>query len=54
MHVKFNHPPNIVKQIPKTIKNGLSQFNSNEEIFNESAPFYADKLNQSGYQQKFK
>ena len=54
MHVKSNHPPNIIKQIPKTIKNCLSQFYSNEEIFNESAPFYADKLNQSGYQQKFK
>ena len=38
MHVKSNHPPNIIKQIPKTIKNCLSQFNSNEEIFNESAP----------------
>ena len=54
MHVKSNHPPNIIKQIPKTIKNCLSQFYSNEEIFNESAPFYADKLNQSGYHQKFK
>ena len=38
MHVKSNHPPNIIKQIPKTIKNCLSHFNSNEEIFNESAP----------------
>ena len=27
---------------------------SNEEIFNESAPFYENKLHQSGYQQKLK
>ena len=43
IHVESNHPPNIIKQIPKTI-----------EIFNESAPFYEDKLHQSGYQQKLK
>ena len=44
--------PNIIKQIPKRIEKCLSQFSSNEEIFNESAPFYEEKLHQSGYQQK--
>ena len=48
------HPPNIIKQIPKTIEKRLSQLSSNEEIFNESAPFYEDKPHQSGYQQKLK
>ena len=54
IHVESNHPSNIIKQIPKTIKKRLSQLSSNEEIFNESAPFYEDKLHQSGYQQKLK
>ena len=54
IHVESNHPPNIIKQIPKTIEKCLSQLSSNKEIFNESAPFYEDKLHQSGYQQKLK
>ena len=49
INVESNHPPNIIKQIPKTILKHLSQLSSNEEIFNESAPFYEDKLYQSGY-----
>ena len=54
IYVESNHPPNIIKQIPKTIKKRLSHLSSNEEIFNESAPFYEDKLHQSGYQQKLR
>ena len=52
IHVESNHLPNIIKRIPRTIEKRLSQLSSNEEIFNESAPFYEDKLQQSGYQQK--
>ena len=54
IHVESNRPLNISKQISKTIEKHLSQLSSNEEIFNESAPFYEDKLHQSGYQQKLK
>ena len=53
-HVESNHPPNIIKQIPKTVEKRLSQLSSNEKIFNESAHVYEDKLHQSGYQQKLK
>ena len=52
IHVEFNHPQNITKQIPKTIEKHLSQLSSNEKIFNESAPFYEDKLPQCDCQQK--
>ena len=38
IHIESNHPPNIIKQIPKTIEKRLSQLSSNEEIFNESEP----------------
>ena len=51
IHVESNPPPNIIKQIPKTVEKRLSQLSSNEEIFNESVPFYEDKLHQLGYQQ---
>ena len=52
IHVESNDPPNIIKPFPKTIRKCLSQLSCNEDIFNESAPFYEDKLQQSGYQQK--
>ena len=52
IHVESNHPPNIIKQIPKTVEKRLSQLSFNEDIFNESTPFYENKLHQSGYQQK--
>ena len=54
IRVESNHPPNIIKETPKTIEKRFSQPSSNKEIFNESAPFYDGKLHQSGYQQKLK
>ena len=39
IHVKSNHPRNIIKQIPKAIEKRLPQLSSSEEIFNESASF---------------
>ena len=54
VHVKSNHPISIIQQIPKAIQKRLYQLLSNEEIFNQSAPFFEDKLQQSGYQQKLK
>ena len=53
IHVESNHPPNIIKQIPKTTQKCLSQVSPNDEIFKESAPFYEDKLHLPG-QQEFK
>ena len=54
IHVESNHPPNIIKQSPKTIEKRLSHLSSSEEIFSESVLFYGDKLHQPGYQQKLK
>ena len=52
IHFEPNHPPNINKQIPKTVEKRLFQLFCNKEIFNESAPFHEDKLHQCDYQQK--
>ena len=40
INVQSNHPPNIIKQLPKTIEQRLSNNSSNETIFNEAAPLY--------------
>ena len=42
-----------LSKFPKQSKNA-SQLSSNEEIFSESVPFYEDKLQPSGCQQKLK
>ena len=35
IHAESNHPPNIIKQIPKTTEKHLSWLSSNEVIFSE-------------------
>ena len=52
IHVNSNHPPNIIKQLPKNIETRLSKLSSNEKIFYESAKYYEEKLKNSGYKTK--
>ena len=54
INVQSNHPPNIIKQLPKTIKQQLSNNSSNETIFNEAAPLYEKALSEAGYDAKLK
>ena len=44
-----NHPPNIIKDIPKIISKRLSNNSSNEEIFNKIKPKYNTALKNSGF-----
>ena len=44
-----NHPPSILKQIPKMVKKRLQGISSNESVFNEAKPPYAEALKKSGY-----
>ena len=50
--VNSNHPPNIIKQIPKSLEKGLSQLSSNQEFFKQAAPHYEQALTKSGYNTK--
>lgn len=52
IHTQSNHPPNVIKQIPITIEQRLSEHSSNEQIFNEVAPIYEKALKESGHDVK--
>ena len=54
INVQSNHPPNIIKHLPETIEQGLSNNSSNETIFNEAATLYEKALSEAGYDVKLK
>ena len=51
---KSNHPPAILKQIPKMIEDRLSKNSSNENLFNEIKKDYNDAIKLSGYNYEIK
>ena len=54
INTESNHPPNIIRQIPKTIEKRLSEHSSNETIFNDAKPMYEKALKESGYDVELK
>ena len=44
-----NHPPSILKQLPKSIEKRISKTSSNKDIFDESIKPYKDALKESGF-----
>ena len=49
---RSNHPPNIIKQIPKSISKRLSSLSSNEKSFSNNLSVYEDALKRSSYNAK--
>ena len=49
VHVDSNHPPQVIKQLPKMIEKRLSDLSSNETTFRNVAPVYEKALKDSGY-----
>eukprot|EP00117_Sycon_ciliatum_P037527 scpid85380/ scgid1450/ len=52
VHSQSNHPPTIIKQIPKAISRRLTDISSNQDAFREAAPLYNSgysALRNSGY-----
>lgn len=49
VHVESNHPSNITKQIPQSISKRISANSCSEAVFNDAAPYYNEKLKESGY-----
>ena len=50
----LNHPPNILKQLPKSIAKCISETSSSEEIFNKSIKIYSKALKESGFTDEVK
>ena len=44
-----NHPPSILKQLPKSIEKRISETLSNKDIFDESIKPYKDALKESDF-----
>ena len=49
VHIKSNHPPIVIKNIPSMISKRLSSLSSNIEVFNDSKQEYKAALGKSGY-----
>lgn len=52
INANSNHPPTILKQLPKMINKRISGLSSNEEEFNKAKNIYEDALLQSGFEPK--
>ena len=49
INTKSNHPPCIIKELPKMIENRLSSISSDREEFEKAKDIYQDALSKSGY-----
>ena len=49
LNVRSNHPPVILKNLPKAIGKRLASILSDEEAFNHAAPAYNNALHASGF-----
>ena len=52
INASSNHPPSILKQLPKNISKRVSGISPSKQIFEQAAPYYNDALKASGYQEK--
>ena len=46
---KSNHPPTMIKEVPKAIAKRISDISSSELVFNHSIPVYSDALRKCGF-----
>ena len=49
INISSNHPPQIIKQLPISISNRLSNNSSNKQVFERSKGEYENVLRESGY-----
>ena len=52
IHTQSNHPPSVLKQVPKSIAQRLSDISSSEDIFKQAAPEYQNALQCNGFTDK--
>ena len=49
-----NHPPNILKEVPKAINQQITDISCNQDIFNAAKSIYKQALNKSGFNEELK
>ena len=49
IHTGLNHPPNIIKQLPRAIEKRLSNISSSKQIFDNAVKPYQEALRKGGY-----
>ena len=49
IHKHSNHPPKILKELPKSIAKGIPVFSSSKNIFHDAIPVYKEALRKSGF-----
>ena len=54
VNTEFNHPPSIIKQLPKSIELRLSQLLANEEIFKNSVTLCNEALAKAEYKHQMR
>ena len=52
VHKESNHPPSILRNIPESINNRLSEISSDKESFDSAKDVYQEALDKSGYHHK--
>ena len=50
--ISSNHPPQVLKQLPKSIEKRLSEISSTKEIFDNSKHLHEKALQESGFKEK--
>ena len=53
IHIKSDHPPSIIEEIPRSIEKRLSILSSSKDIFQESAIYYKKCLRNSRYKLQY-
>ena len=52
VNAKSNHPPSILKEIPKSVSKRISSNSCNKQVFNAAVPFYNNILDKCWYSEK--
>ena len=52
IHVNFDHPRSISKQLPMSMEKWLSSLSSSKDIFEEAAPYYEQHISNCRYKEK--
>ena len=51
---QYNHPPNVLGQLPKSIAKRISDTSSSKDIFDKSTSIYQNALYESGFKEELK